>query len=83
MLFRSKVKIIHAKASVVAHFPSSKEMELLQITSHTPCLMMKMIDYDQNARPVMIAECLYRSDLYELELEISANLAEQRIQVSS
>ena len=78
-----KVKIIHAKASVVAHFPSSKEMELLQINSHTPCLMMKMIDYDQNARPVMIAECLYRSDLYELELEISANLAEQRIQVSS
>ena len=39
---------------------------------------MKMIDYDQNGRPVMLAECLYRSDLYELELEMSAHIATSR-----
>lgn len=73
-----KVKITHAKASVVAHNPTSHEMDLLKVSSKTPCLLMKMIDYDQNGRPVMLAECLYRSDLYELDLEMSAHIATSR-----
>ena len=67
------VKILSAQSAISAYKPKVKESELLQITLGTPCLLVKMIDFDQRLKPIMTAECIYRSDLYELQLELSAS----------
>ena len=69
------IRISNAKAGITAHNPTEKNKELLQITGSTPCLLIKMVDKDQSGRPVMTAECIYRSDLFELEIQLSANLS--------
>ena len=74
---RFGVKIMKARASITAHHPSAYEMKALEIGDDTPCLLMKMIDYDQKGHPVMIAECLYRSDLYEMQLDVSAHVSNE------
>ena len=33
-----------------------------------------MLDLDQNELPVMTAECIYRSDLFELQIDVRAQL---------
>lgn len=72
---RFGIKIMKARAAITAHRPSAYEMRVLEISEETPCLLMKMIDYDQKGHPVMIAECLYRSDLYEMQLDVSAHVS--------
>lgn len=67
------VKILSAKSAISAYKPKSKERELLKIADTIPCLLVKMIDLDQRLRPVMLAECLYRSDLYEMQLDLSSS----------
>lgn len=74
---RFGVRILKARASITAHFPSVHESKALEIDEETPCLLMKMIDYDQKGHPVMIAECLYRSDLYEMQLDVSAYVSSE------
>jgi GntR family transcriptional regulator len=73
---RFAIRITNAKASIKAHISSEREQELLQIKSNVPCLIIKMVDRDQNDNPVMTAECIYRSDLYELQIQVSANMSE-------
>lgn len=68
------IRIMHAKASISAKNPSVRESELLQIEPNSPCLLIKMLDLDQNGVPVMTAECIYRSDLFELNIDVSANV---------
>jgi GntR family transcriptional regulator len=68
------IRIMHAKASISAKNPTDRERELLQLDSDTACLLIKMLDLDQNGTPVMTAECIYRSDLFELNIDVSANV---------
>ena len=74
------IRIMSAKAGITAHNPSEKDRNLLQTSSKTPCLLIKMLDLDQFGKPVMTAECLYRSDLFELQIEVSATIKEARSQ---
>ena len=74
------IRIMSAKAGITAHNPSEKDRNLLQTSSKTPCLLIKMLDLDQFGKPVMTAECLYRSDLFELQIEVSATIKETRSQ---
>lgn len=74
------IRIMSAKAGITAHNPSEKDRNLLQASLKTPCLLIKMLDLDQFGKPVMIAECLYRSDLFELQIEVSATIKETRSQ---
>ncbi len=67
------VRILSAKSSISACKPKARESGLLKLTVETPCLLVKMTDFDQKLKPVMMAECLYRSDLYELNLDLFAN----------
>jgi GntR family transcriptional regulator len=69
------IRIMNAKAAIAGFNPSEKERSLLEIPSKVPCLMIKMLDHDQNGVPVMTAECIYRSDLYELQIDVSATLS--------
>jgi len=68
------IRIMHAKASISAVNPSEKERNLLQVNVKTPCLLIKMLDSDQSGRPIMVAECIYRSDLYEVNIDVTANV---------
>ena len=68
------IRIMSAKASISGFNPSEKERALLQISNQTSCLMIKMLDLDQNELPVMTAECIYRSDLFELQIDVRAQL---------
>jgi DNA-binding GntR family transcriptional regulator len=45
-------------------------MKLLQIDAGVPTLRMRVIDADQNGNIVMKAICHYRSDLYNLNLQL-------------
>jgi GntR family transcriptional regulator len=68
------IRIMNAKAAIAGFNPSEKERSLLEIASQVPCLMIKMLDHDQNGVPIMTAECIYRSDLYELKIDVNATL---------
>lgn len=67
------IRITNARAEISGFNPAEKERTLLQITTRTPCLLIKMIDKDQNDQPVMTAECIYRSDLFELKLDVTSS----------
>ena len=73
---RFAIRITNARASIKVHFLSEREQELLQIKSDVPCLIIKMLDRDQNDNPLMTAECIYRSDSYELQIPVIANMPE-------
>jgi GntR family transcriptional regulator len=66
-------RIASARAGIAGYTPTERERTLLQISSKTPCLVIKMIDKDQNDQPVMTAECIYRSDLFELKLDVTSS----------
>jgi len=59
-----------AENRISAHIPKEAEMKLLQIDAGVPTLRMRVIDADQNGRIVMKAICHYRSDLYNLNLQL-------------
>jgi GntR family transcriptional regulator len=75
---KSGIRIMSAKAGITAHNPSEGDRNLLKTSLETPCLLIKMLDFDQFGKPVMTAECLYRSDLFELQIEVSATIKETR-----
>lgn len=73
LLEKYGIRISNARASISATKPSAKEAKLLHIDDQTPCLLIKMLDMDQYGNPVMLAECTYRSDLYELKIDVTSN----------
>ena len=77
---KSGIRIMSARAGITAHNPSERDRNLLKTSLETPCLLIKMLDFDQFGKPVMTAECLYRSDLFELQIEVSATIKETRSQ---
>ncbi|MFZ9043265.1 MAG: GntR family transcriptional regulator [Candidatus Nanopelagicaceae bacterium] len=75
---KSGIRIMSARAGITAHNPSERDRNLLKTSLETPCLLIKMLDFNQFGKPVMTAECLYRSDLFELQIEVSATIKETR-----
>jgi len=68
------IRIMSAKAGITAQNPSQGDRNFLNALPDTPCLFINMLDFDQFGRPVMTAECLYRSDLFELQIDVSATI---------
>jgi len=64
------IYVQHASNYVSAYMPTAAERQSLQIDDRTPCLQMRMIDANQYEVPFMIAECIYRSDRYEIALSV-------------
>ena len=77
---KSGIRIMSARAGITAHNPSERDRDLLKTSLETPCLLIKMLDYDQFGEPIMTAECLYRSDSFDLQIEVSATIKESRNQ---
>lgn len=45
--------------------------ELLAIANDQPCLRLWMVDRDARGRVIMVADCIYRGDRYQLSAEIT------------
>ena len=68
-----RYQIVTASASVTIEpvVPDRRTCELLGIPIGQACLRLRMIDSDARGRVVMLADCIYRGDRYQL----SATLA--------
>ncbi len=60
-----------AKVSIEPVMPEPRIRELLAIASDQACLRIRMIDSDVRGRIIMIANCIYRGDRYQLSADIS------------
>jgi GntR family transcriptional regulator len=64
------IYVQHASSHISAYMPTEAERQGLRIDDRIPCLRMRMIDANQYESPFMIAECIYRSDRYEIALRV-------------
>jgi GntR family transcriptional regulator len=73
--FRSEYNIYirHASTVISAYMPSTLEQQSLKIDSVTPCLYMHITDANQHGVPFMAADCIYRSDRYEISLYVQSD----------
>lgn len=60
-----------AKVSIEPILPDSRIRELLAIAQDQACLRIRMVDSDTRGRVIMIANCVYRGDRYQLTADIS------------
>lgn len=66
------VYVQHASNIVSAYMPTKSECQILEIDGQIPCLHMRMVDTNQYEMPFMTAECIYRSDRYEISLRVQS-----------
>jgi len=67
------IYVQHANNNVSAYLPNAPERQALEIDDKTPCLHMRMLDANQYDIPFMTAECIYRSDRYEISLRVQSD----------
>jgi GntR family transcriptional regulator len=60
-----------AKVTIEPVLPDSRTRDLLTIAEDQACLRMRMVDYASNGRVLMVANCIYRGDKYQLSADIS------------
>ncbi len=60
-----------AKVSIEPVLPDPKIRDLLAIPDDQACLRIRMVDSDVRGRVIMIANCIYRGDRYQLSADIS------------
>lgn len=60
-----------AKVSIEPVLPEPRIRELLAIDEEQACLRIRMVDSDTRGRVIMIANCVYRGDRYQLTADIS------------
>jgi GntR family transcriptional regulator len=75
-LLARRYRIVTASAAVAIRpvVPDARTCDLLEIPHGQACLRLRMIDSDPTGRVVMLADCVYRGDRYQL----SANLTGAR-----
>lgn len=67
------IYVQHASNTISAYLPNARERQALEIDDKTPCLYMRMLDTNQYDIPFMTAECIYRSDRYEISLRVQSD----------
>lgn len=60
-----------AKVSIEPVLPEPRIRELLKTAEDQACLRIRMVDSDNRGRVIMIANCVYRGDRYQLTADIS------------
>jgi GntR family transcriptional regulator len=72
-LLARRYRIVPHAASVTIEpvLPEAPTRELLTIGPEQPCLRLRMIDSDARGRVIMIADCVYRGDTYQLSAVVS------------
>lgn len=69
---RYRIWTSSAHSTIEPVLPDHRTAEALEVSPTQPCLLMRMIDLDQRHRTIMAAECIYRGDRYQLEVDLSA-----------
>jgi GntR family transcriptional regulator len=60
-----------AKVTIDPVLPDPRVGELLSIPSDQACLRLRMVDSDTRGRVIMVANCIYRGDKYQLTADVS------------
>lgn len=60
-----------ARVSIEPVLPDSRVRELLGIATDQACLRLRMVDSDTRGRVIMVANCVYRGDKYQLTADVS------------
>lgn len=60
-----------ATVSIEPVLPDARIRELLAVPDEQACLRIRMVDSDTRGRVIMIANCVYRGDRYQLTADIS------------
>jgi GntR family transcriptional regulator len=61
-----------ARQTVMARLPNRQEVELLDISAHTPVLALERITFGADGRPFEYVRSAYRGDRYRMALELRA-----------
>jgi GntR family transcriptional regulator len=72
-LLAERYRLATGSASVTIEpiLPDAATRELLEIAAEQACLRLQMVDRDARGRVIMVADCVYRGDRYQLSAEIS------------
>lgn len=70
---RYRIWTASAHSSIEPTVPGAKTAGALQVSADQPCLLIKMLDFDQRNRVVMAAECVYRGDRYQLHVDLTGD----------
>lgn len=72
-LLANRYRIIPGAARVAIEptLPDPRVQELLSITRNQACLRLRLVDSDARGRVIMVANCVYRGDRYQLTADIS------------
>ena len=72
-LLARRYRIVTASASVTIEpvVPDARTRGHLAIPDDQACLRLRMVDSDSRGRVVMVADCVYRGDRYQLSADIS------------
>lgn len=60
-----------AKVSIEPVLPDSRVRDLLGLPADQACLRLRMVDSDTRGRVIMVANCVYRGDKYQLTADVS------------
>jgi GntR family transcriptional regulator len=50
--------------------PERAVRRLLGVPDHQACLRLRMVDFDPRGRVIMVADCTYRGDRYQLSADV-------------
>jgi GntR family transcriptional regulator len=72
-LLARRYRIVPESASVTIEpvLPDGPTRALLALPPEQPCLRLRMIDADTRGRVVMLADCIYRGDTYQLSADVA------------
>ena len=72
-----------AAVSIEPVLPSVEVRALLALPAEQACLRLRMVDSDQRGRVIMVANCVYRGDLYHLRADVSGAAFSSRTERAS
>jgi GntR family transcriptional regulator len=67
---RYGVRLMVARGFLGAVAPTTEEAQLLEISRSTPLLFARRIAYDEHSEPIEFGESRYRSDRYQVPIEM-------------
>lgn len=72
-LLATRYRVVTGSASVAIEpvLPDEATRDLLAIPVDQPCLRVRMVDADSRGRVIMVADCVYRGDRYQLHAAVS------------
>lgn len=62
-----------ADVTIEPLLPDAGTRQTLEIPDHQACLLLRMTDADHRGRVMMIADCIYRGDRYQLSAHVPAS----------